>query len=127
MNLFLIGHSCAKDMHFDNIHNFKEIIEAANIIYHTIYTYKGQSMYNPQTKEFTAGLGEYTVESFNENKKEMIIKASSPFPAKSDEGMFYGLFEKNKPANIKTFNIKLDNTKERRSNGADSCTYIVTW
>ena len=127
MNLFLIGKISGHEMPGQDAKNFKELIEMANIVYHTIYTINGKPMYNPTTKVFEQGLGSYTVQSFDENKKEMVIVSNTPFTSKSDEGLFTGLFEKFKPAHIQSFKIMLDITKERRAKGADSCTFIVTW
>lgn len=131
MNVFLIGRASAFEMTFKDtskIQNFKDVIELANIAYHSIYTLNGQPMYNEKTNEFLDGIGSYKVGSFDAKKKEMTIVCDNPFPPKSDEGFITGLFERFKEqAKMKSFSIKVDATKERRDLGADSCTFIVNW
>ena len=127
MNVFLIGRSGAYEMNFPQVINFKEIIEQMNIFYHMMYKLNDKHMYDAQSKTFTEGIGNYSVLAYDENKKEMIVRCSTPFPSKSDEGMLTGLFEKYKPAHISKVQVNLDIHQERRSNGADSCTFIVNW
>lgn len=128
MNIFLVGRSTAFEVPITNARNLKEVIEEVNMIYHMMYTINGEPMYNPQTKEFKEGIGKFVVNHFDEDKKEMIVISSTPFPLKSDEGFLNGIMERFKrPFNIKSFIVKLDSTKERKDQGGDSYTFIINW
>ena len=126
MNLFLIGRLVMKNTPFQ-CKNFKDAIEQLNVLYHINHTINDIPMYNPHTRTFMEGIGEYKVIEFNEEQKKLIVFANTHFSSKSDEGAIVGLLENFLPPTSKRINIRIDTTKERRTLGADSCTYIITW
>lgn len=127
MNVFSVGYASAYSLDIKNFKNFKDVVEQLNIIYHTMYTIKGKPLYDPKTKTFESGLGAYTVTVFDEQKKRMEVKSTTPFHSKFDEAVLMGLCERFRKPGITSTDLYLDITKERRATGGDSCTYIVTW
>lgn len=126
MNLFLVGKTSLKTIKLPNF-SMPQIIEFLNTIYHQSHKKNGERMFNPETNTFMLGIGGYSVISYKEKEKEMIVFANTPFSSKSDEGGIIGLLENNAAPHIKNIKIAVDTTQERRTLGADSCTYIITW
>jgi len=72
-------------------------------------------------------IGYYKVTSFDAIHKKAEMVCKNPYPSEFDLGLIKTLVYKFLPKNSFFYNVQLDKSKETRQNGADSCTYIITW
>ena len=64
---------------------------------------------------------------FNEEERSAVMVCDNPYISKIDEGVITGLLRKCKPEDSVYLEVKLDLTKETRTNGGDSCTFLLRW
>jgi hypothetical protein len=72
-------------------------------------------------------IGIYDVTMFDavQRKAEMVCR--NPYPSDFDRGILTAMAERFKPADSVSTEVILDLSKESRLNGADSCTYLISW
>lgn len=126
MNLFLIGKAIIDNAKFPPINNLKEALESIDVAYHMNHRLDAKLMFDPISKKMTDGIGNYTLRSFNSEKKEAIMVCNNPYPSKFDEGIITQVVRRFKPTGSRE-NVKLDVENESRLKGGESCTYIITW
>lgn len=72
-------------------------------------------------------IGNYTLLSYKPEECIAIMECHNPYPSHFDRGIITTMVRKFKAPNMVMEKIELDTTKPTRLNGADSCTYNVTW
>ena len=71
--------------------------------------------------------GEYTLSEFDEKNKTAVMVCRNPYPSEFDRGIITAILRKFRPKGSFKADVILDNTKETRSKGADSCTFNIFW
>lgn len=127
MNLFLIGKAIIDNAKFPPMDNLEQALGSLNIAYHMNHRLKGIVMFNGTNGEFTSGIGSYTLKSFDSEKRTAIFYCDNPYPSKFDEGIIMQVMRRFRPYNSINQEVNLDTTKESRTTGGDSCTYILKW
>jgi hypothetical protein len=69
-------------------------------------------------------IGSYQFELTGPNSGRVICR--NPYPSEFDQGIIYAVARKFAPKGAFPF-VKLDETAPMRKNGADSCTFLITW
>ncbi len=72
-------------------------------------------------------IGYYKVTEFILHAKLAIIECKNPYASYFDKGIITTIARKFKPANIIIINVELDESKPTRLNGAESCTFRISW
>lgn len=72
-------------------------------------------------------IGYYKVTEFNAKNCFAVLEADNPYPSSFDRGLLTSLTRKFKPSNSVTVDVQVDSNQPTRLNGADSCTYRITW
>ena len=72
-------------------------------------------------------IGHYTLTSFNNEKRTAVMVCNNPYPSEFDRGIITAMVSKFVPSSSFIFDVQRDLAKETRLNGADECTYIITW
>ncbi|HTJ50370.1 MAG TPA: hypothetical protein VL443_13010 [Cyclobacteriaceae bacterium] len=112
--LFAIGEAIPQNAIFPpEINDLKKALESIDIAYHL--NHRGGE------------IGHYTLTSFEENKKLAIMVCNNPYPSEFDRGIITTMVKKFVPRGSLIYDVQLDRTKETRLDGAESCTYIITW
>ena len=75
-----------------------------------------------QSGKMSEGIGHYGFEKID-GKNMIISECNNPYPCAFDKGIITAMAQK---FEVKA-NIIHDDSKPCRKNGADSCTYIITW
>ena len=97
-------------------------VKSIDIAYHINHRKNGKPLFNPDSGSMFEGIGHYGYERVPGGNK-IISKCLNPFPCAFDQGIITAMAQKFAPHAL----IRHDNTKECRSKGADSCTYIIAW
>lgn len=127
MNLFLTGIAFINQDELPSINSLREAFERINLGYHSEHRKDGKLMYDMETNKLLDGIGSFSILSFDEDQKEAKIVCNTPYPSKFEEGVLYELTRKFKPNAQTVHLIKVDPTRERRTKGGQSCTYIINW
>jgi hypothetical protein len=98
-------------------------IKAIDIAYHLNHRKKGELLFDINTGTMTEGIGHYGYEQDRFGKNQIVSVSHNPYPCAFDHGIITAMAHKFQPAAL----IKHDDTKECRSNGAETCTYNITW
>jgi hypothetical protein len=121
--LFQIGLAIPRNAKFPPwVNNIENAIKSIDIAYHMNHRKDDKELFDPQTGKMTEGIGHYGFELI-QDKKLIISECKNPYPCKFDQGIITAMakrFETNA-------NVIHDDAKPCRKNGADSCTYIITW
>jgi hypothetical protein len=72
-------------------------------------------------------IGHYTLTHFDAVKHTAIMVCNNPYPSEFDRGIINTMVKKFLPPTSLIFDVQRDVTKETRLQGADSCTYKITW
>ncbi|GHM99350.1 hypothetical protein WSM22_08400 [Cytophagales bacterium WSM2-2] len=73
-------------------------------------------------------IGHYKVITFDSKGKKAVIECKNPYPSEFDRGIISSVLRRFKPADASyKYDVVLDTDQPTRLNGADSCTYNVTW
>jgi hypothetical protein len=72
-------------------------------------------------------IGHYTLVHFDEHKHMATMVCTNPYPSEFDRGIINTMVRKFIPPTSIFYDVQLDLTKETRLQGADSCTYVITW
>lgn len=127
MNLFLIGTAIIENAQFPPMKGLEDALRSIDVAYHMNHRLGGKVMFNPQTGEMLEGIGHYSLISFDANTRKAVMCCNNPYPSKFDEGIITEVTRRFKPADSINFEVKIDISKERRTQGADSCTYLISW
>ncbi|MCH2044847.1 MAG: hypothetical protein MK212_12080 [Saprospiraceae bacterium] len=127
LNLFLMGKKIIDSAEFPPVKDLEQALDSINIAYHMNHQVDGETMFNSETGQMLDGIGYYKLISFNEVRRKAVMKCKNPYPSKFDEGLIAKIVEKFRPVDSNFYEVKIDITKERRSKGGDSCTYLINW
>ena len=127
MNLFLIGTAIIENAQFPPINNLEEGLRSIDVAYHMNHRLDGHVMFNPHNGSMIEGIGHYSVVSYDGKARKAVMCCDNPYPSKFDEGIISQIVQLFKPADSQHQEVKLDVTKERRTAGGDSCTYLISW
>ncbi|TAH28474.1 MAG: hypothetical protein EAZ06_09940 [Cytophagales bacterium] len=72
-------------------------------------------------------IGYYKLTEFILHAKIAIMECKNPYPSYFDKGIITAMARKFKPENVIIINVELDESKPTRLNGADSCTFRISW
>ena len=97
-------------------------IKLIDVAYHLNHRKNGKVLFDINTGKMEEGIGHYGYEKI-ENRNMIISECMNPYPCAFDFGIIMAMARK---FEIKA-NIAHDDSKPCRKNGADSCTYIITW
>lgn len=112
--LFLIGKAILESAVFpDNIHNLEDALNAINVAYYL----------NHRNGE----IGYYKLTEYNTKERFAIMECKNPYPSNFDRGIIFAIAKKFKPDNSFVVDVVLNLSLPSRQNGADSCTFRVSW
>ncbi|MDR2536916.1 MAG: hypothetical protein LBC46_01300 [Treponema sp.] len=97
-------------------------VRAIDVAYHLNHRKNGKLLFNPDSGIMLEGIGHYGYERISGENK-IISTCKSPCPCAYDHGIITAMVHKFAPRAT----IIHDDSKECRSKGADSCTYVITW
>jgi len=126
MNLFLIGKAIIDHAQFPPLENLKEALHSIDVAYHMNHRLNGKMMFDENTGKMSEGIGHYKVTEFDEEGHKATMVCNNPYPSKFDEGIITQVVRRFKPSGARE-SVELDTSKESRVNGADSCTYNISW
>lgn len=72
-------------------------------------------------------IGYYKMINFQSDLRLAIIECRNPYPSDFDRGIITTMALRFKPVDSIIVDVKLDENKPTRKNGAEGCTYHVTW
>ncbi len=72
-------------------------------------------------------IGYYKLVSFDLTNQHATMVCKNPYPSDFDKGIITSMLKKFKPKNSVKNIVEIDETKETRLNGFDSCTYSIAW
>lgn len=127
MNLFLIGKTVMEQASFPPMDGLENALRSIDIAYHMNHRKNGQVMFNPSTGEMQEGIGHYTVDKFDEKKREAVMICSTPYPSKFEEGLIVQVVRQFKPKDSLRSKVILDDRKENRNTGGETCTFLIIW
>jgi len=112
--LFVIGKSIPENAKFPpQIDSLEKALAAIDMAYKM--NHKG------------GDIGSYKLVSFDKKERLAIVECNNPYPSEFDRGIITTMLRKFKPADSLRSDVVLDVSKPTRIDGADSCTYKVTW
>ena len=72
-------------------------------------------------------IGYYKVLEFNSKNRFAVMECKNPYPSSFDKGLITAFTRRFKPAGSILVDVQLDDHAPSRVNGADSCTFRITW
>jgi hypothetical protein len=72
-------------------------------------------------------IGYYKVLEYNSKNRFAVMECRNPYPSYFDKGLITAFTRRFKPADSILVDVKLDDHLPSRVNGADSCTFRITW
>ncbi len=112
--MFMIGSAIPSNAVFpEDIDTLEKALNSIDLAYHM--NHRG------------GDIGYYKVVSFDEEKRKAIMECKNPYHSIFDKGLITAMVVKFLPMDSKNFEVILDTEKESRMDGADSCTYNITW
>lgn len=127
MNLFIMGISAVKNSPIQANISLREVLAQTNKRLHSLHRLNGQSMYNEATDTIVEGLGDMELLEFDELNKTAVVVSTTPYPTKTEEGVFTARLQLYRPKDSDIYDVKEDITKPRKSQGADSTTFLLRW
>jgi len=105
------------------IDDIVKALSAIDVAYHLNHrNAAGQVLFDPATGVMLEGIGHYGFEKVAD-KNKAILECQNPYPCDFDRGIIHTMAMR--------FNnwaaVVHDDDKPCRKDGADSCTYVVTW
>jgi hypothetical protein len=120
--LFQIGQGVPKHAIFPpSVTDIRTGLAALDVAYHMNHRKGGRSMFDPATGQKMKGIGSYATSDSGPRKITAVCE--NPYPCDFDRGILAGItarFER-------TARVTHDDSAPCRKNGANSCTYQITW
>lgn len=122
-SLFKIGAAIPKNAKFPPwVKDVESAIQSIDVAYHLNHRKNGKELFDMQSGRMSEGIGHYGYEKI-EGKNMIISECNNPYPCAFDNGIITAMAQQ--------FEIKAtvvhDDSKPCRKNGAESCTYIISW
>ncbi len=127
MNLFLIGKAVTSNAILPPMKDLEEALRSIDIGYHMNSRLNNKPMFDPIRGKVIDGIGNYLLTEFDSKNKKAVMVCTNPYPSKFDEGIITQFVRKFRPANSLTSTVELDSSKPTRTNGGDSCTFLISW
>ena len=122
--LFNIGLSVPENAQFPPwVVDIDTAIKAIDIAYHLNHRKNNRPLFDINTGIMSEGIGHYGYERSNPNQNRIVSVSRNPYPCAFDLGIITAMARKFQS----DAKIIHDDSRECRSNGAESCTYIITW
>lgn len=119
--LLAIGKHITNAIWPPHIKSVEEVLAAIDIAYHMNHRLNGVTMFDPATGKLTEGIGHYRYVAEGPRRARMVC--NNVYPSEFDRGILIGVTRQFRS----TAEAVRDETQPTRLQGADSCTYIVTW
>lgn len=126
MNLFIIGKTLTETVPFPPMKDLEEALRTIDVAYHMSHRLDGKIMFDGATGKMTEGIGNYKLTVFNEQERKAVMVCDNPYPSEFDRGIITQVVRKFKPKGSRE-DVVLDKSKESRLNGAETCTYNISW
>ena len=97
-------------------------IKSIDIAYHMNHRKGDKVLFDPDTGEIAEGIGHYGYERV-EGQKKIISVCNNPYPCSFDIGIVTTMAKKFEPGAF----VVHDKSAPCRKDGADSCTYVISW
>ena len=121
--LFAIGRKIPEAVEWPAWMNSLETgLGAINLNYHLRHRLNGVPMLNDQTGELTPGIGHYELKGLADGNSAVMV-CNNPYPSEFDRGILTAMGRRFESG----LEVRLDTTQPTRTQGADSCTYIIQW
>jgi hypothetical protein len=121
--LFNIGLSIPKNAPFPPwVVDIDTGVKAIDVAYHMNHRKKGIPLFDSQSGVMREGIGHYGYERVAGQNK-IISVSNNPYPCAFDKGIITAMVQKFNPNAVVTH----DDHKECRNQGADTCTFYITW
>jgi hypothetical protein len=121
--LFAIGRQILEVVEWpDWINSLPTGMAAIDMNYHLRHRLDGVPMLNEKTGEMTEGIGHYEFKGITGDRSALMV-CNNPYPSEFDRGIITAMGRRFKPG----LEVSLDTTQPNRTNGGDSCTYIIEW
>jgi hypothetical protein len=121
--LFQFGQHVPKYAPFPpTITDIHSALGSVDVAYHMNHRKNGKVMFNPATGQMLEGIGHYGYKAVPRERR-IVSVCENPYPCDFDRGLISGLatrFEK-------FSRVTHDDSAPCRKNGANSCTYVITW
>ncbi len=104
------------------VNDIVSAMKSIDVAYHMNHRKDGKVMFDVNTGKMYEGIGHYGYERAD-NDHKIVSECRNPYPCAFDEGIIKSMAKKFEAKS----NVVHDSTKPCRKNGAESCTYIVTW
>ncbi len=104
------------------VQDIDSAIKSIDVAYHMNHRKDGKVLFDITTGKMFEGIGHYGYERVKDEHK-IISACRNPYPCAFDEGIIKSMAKKFEAKAV----VHHDNTKPCRKNGAESCTYIITW
>jgi hypothetical protein len=117
-----VGSAVPKNALFPpNVVDIDSALQAVDVAYHMNHAIGGQALFSPQSGQMTEGIGHYGFERVPD-KKQIVSTCDSPYPCGFDAGLLLAMAQRFEPTAT-----LVHSTAGCRNQGADSCTYTLTW
>ncbi|MDR1398378.1 MAG: hypothetical protein LBJ41_00440 [Treponema sp.] len=121
--LFNIGLSIPANAQFPPwVVDIDSAVRSVDVAYHLNHRKKGRLLFDVKTGVMSEGIGHYGYRRVSAERK-IISVSHNPYPCAFDRGIITAMAHKFEPSAL----VVHDDTKECRSHGANTCTYIITW
>lgn len=126
MNVFMIGKAVVDHAEFPPMNNLEEALRSIDIAYHMNHQLNGKKMFDGSNGSMLEGIGHYNLAEFDAAAKRAVMVCDNPYPSRFDEGIITQVVRRFKPIGSRE-SVSLDQSKESRLKGGNSCTYVITW
>jgi hypothetical protein len=121
--LYRVGRVIPKNAKFPPwVVDVESAVRSIDIAYHMNHRKNGVEMFDPATGALTEGIGHYGCERIPE-RNLIICVCKNPYPCAFDRGIITTMAQRFSVS----AKVTHDDGAPCRKNGAESCTYLVTW
>jgi len=121
--LFQIGLAIPENAKFPPwVKDIESAIKSIDIAYHMNHRKGNIALFDPNTGKMTEGIGHYGFEKVK-NENIIVSECENPYPCEFDRGIITTMAKKFEDR----AKVLHDDSKPCRKNGAESCTYIISW
>lgn len=107
------------------VDSVEKALQSLDVAYHMNHRIGGKVLYDPVTGDMRGDIGHYSYEHTGERSATVVCE--SPYPCIFDQGVVEALVKRFKPADSLLVTVEHDDTAPCKRNGADSCSYHVSW
>jgi hypothetical protein len=120
-SLFKIGQKVPENVDFPPwVVDIRSGIRSLDIAYHLNHRKNGVVMFSVETGAMLEGIGHY---GYAPGEREIVSVCNTPYPCELDHGIITAMAQRFE-AHAR---VEHDESRPCRKQGANSCTYVVTW